>query len=127
MGMAGTFRALSDRTRREILGLLAAGPMTAGEIVGRFPMTGATVSHHLSVLRQAGLVSDERHGKNILYELNMTMLDEIMRWTINLKERMEERNDGKTEQDARAGMGAGASPGRGGGGAVRKTGRDDTP
>ena len=85
MGIADTFQALSDGTRREILSLLAAAPMTAGEIGEHFSMTGATISHHLSVLKQAGLVSDEKQGKYIRYELNMTMLDELMRWTISLK------------------------------------------
>jgi len=85
MGIAGTFKALSDSTRREILSLLSSGSMTAGEIGERFSMTGATISHHLSVLKQAGLVSDEKQGKYVLYELNMSMIDEIMRWAINLK------------------------------------------
>ena len=85
MGIAGTFKALSDSTRREILSLLASGSMTAGEIGERFSMTGATISHHLSVLKAAGLVSDEKRGKHILYELNTSMIDEVMRWAINLK------------------------------------------
>jgi len=85
MGIADTFKALSDSTRREILNLLSSGSKTAGEIGERFSMTGATISHHLSVLKQAGLVSDEKQGKYILYELNMSMIDEIMRWAINLK------------------------------------------
>jgi len=85
MGIADTFKALSDSTRREILSLLSFGSMTAGEIGERFSMTGATISHHLSVLKQAGLVIDEKQGKYILYELNMSMVDEIMRWAINLR------------------------------------------
>ncbi|MCL2069048.1 MAG: autorepressor SdpR family transcription factor [Oscillospiraceae bacterium] len=85
MGIADTFKALSDGTRREILGLLAQGSMTAGEIGERFSMTGATISHHLAVLREAGLISDEKEGKYIRYELNMSMIDEIMGWAINLK------------------------------------------
>ena len=59
--------------------------MTAGEIGGRFSMSGATISHHLSVLKQAGLISDEKKGKYIYYELNMSMVDELIRWTIDLK------------------------------------------
>jgi len=94
MGIADTFKALSDSTRREILSLLSSGSMTAGEIGERFSMTGATISHHLSVLKQAGLVSDEKQGKYILYELNMSMVDEIMRWAINLKG---DANDEKTK------------------------------
>ena len=84
MGVADTFKALSDGTRREILSLLAAGSMTAGEIGEKFPMTGATISHHLAVLRDTGLISDEKKGKYIYYELNKTMIDEIMHWAINL-------------------------------------------
>jgi DNA-binding transcriptional ArsR family regulator len=85
MGIANTFKALSDSTRREILSLLASGSMTAGEISEKFEMTSATISHHLSVLREAGLISDEKKGKYICYELNMSMMDEIMSWIINLK------------------------------------------
>ena len=80
MSFQATFKALSDPTRREILELLKTGPMTAGEIVERFPTTGATVSHHLAVLRGAGLVLDEKKGKYITYELNMTVIQEIMSW-----------------------------------------------
>lgn len=80
MGFQKTFKALSDPTRREILELLKKGPMTAGEIAEQFPMTGATVSHHLAVLRGAGLVLDEKKGKYISYELNMTVIEEIMGW-----------------------------------------------
>lgn len=59
--------------------------MTAGEIGERFSMTGATISHHLSVLKQAGLISDEKKGKYVYYELNTSVIDELMRWTIDLK------------------------------------------
>ncbi|MCL2856818.1 MAG: autorepressor SdpR family transcription factor [Oscillospiraceae bacterium] len=83
--MADTFKALSDSTRREILSLLTGGSMTAGEIGERFSMTGATISHHLSVLKQAGLISDEKKGKYVYYELNTSVIDELMRWTIDLK------------------------------------------
>ena len=85
MGIAGTFKALSDSTRREILNLLTSGSMTAGEIGEHFAMTGATMSHHLSVLKHAGLISDDKKGKYIYYELNMSMIDELMRWAIDLK------------------------------------------
>ena len=80
-----TFRALSDPTRRAILDLLKGGARTAGEIGSQFDMTGATVSHHLSVLREAGLISDERRGKYIYYELNLSVLDEITGWIAGLK------------------------------------------
>ena len=85
MGVQDTFKALSDGTRRKILHLLRSGSMTAGEIGEHFAMTGATISHHLSVLRDAGLVSDEKNGKFIRYELNMTMLDELTSWVLSLK------------------------------------------
>ena len=67
MGFAETFKALSDPTRREILNLLKRGPMTAGEIVEQFDMTGASISHHLSVLKHAGVIDDEKKGKYIFY------------------------------------------------------------
>lgn len=85
MGFQETFKALSDPTRREILELLKNGPMTAGEIVERFPMTGATISHHLAVLRGAGLVLDEKKGKYITYELNMTVIEEIIGWAMSFE------------------------------------------
>ena len=80
MSFQQSFKALADPTRRQILELLREGPLTAGEIGGRFPMTAATISHHLSVLREAGLVLDERRGKYIYYELNMTVMDELLAW-----------------------------------------------
>ena len=85
MAFQETFKALSDPTRRSILDLLKSGARTAGEIGSRFDMTGATVSHHLSVLREAGLISDERRGKYIYYELNLSILDEITGWIAGLK------------------------------------------
>ena len=92
MGFQETFKALSDPTRREILNLLREGAKTAGEIGSHFDMTGATVSHHLSVLREAGLISDDRRGKYIYYELNLSVLDEITGWIAGLKgERFDEK------------------------------------
>lgn len=85
MSFQQTFRALSDPTRREILDLLKDGAKTAGDLAARFDMTGATISHHLSVLREAGLVTDERRGKYIYYELNLSVLDEITGWIAALK------------------------------------------
>ena len=85
MGFQETFKALGDPTRREILHLLRDGAKTAGEIGSHFDMTGATVSHHLSVLREAGLISDDRRGKYIYYELNLSVLDEITGWIAGLK------------------------------------------
>ena len=85
MGFQETFKALSDPTRREILRLLRDRAKTAGEICANFDMTGATISHHLSVLREAGLISDDRRGKYIYYELNLSVLDEIAGWIAGLK------------------------------------------
>ena len=85
MSFQKTFKALSDPTRRAILDALKGGAKTAGEIGSWFEMTGATVSHHLSVLKDAGLVSDDRQGKFIYYELNLSVLDEITGWVAGLK------------------------------------------
>ena len=90
MSFQQSFKALADPTRRQILELLREGPLTAEEIGGRFPMTAATISHHLSVLREAGLVLDERRGKYIYYELNMTVMDELLAWAASFR-REEER------------------------------------
>ena len=85
MSFQETFKALSDPTRREILRLLRDGAKTAGEIGGHFDMTGATISHHLAVLREAGLITDDKRGKYIYYELNLSVLDEITGWIAGLK------------------------------------------
>lgn len=85
MGFQETFKALSDPTRREILHILRDGAKTAGEIGSHFAMTGATISHHLSVLREAGLVTDDKRGKCIYYELNLSVLDEITGWIAGLR------------------------------------------
>lgn len=85
MRLQRTFKALSDLNRREILNLLKEGPMTAGEIAEHFQVSGATVSHHLSVLKEAGLVLDDRRGKYIYYELNMSVVDELLGWVSALK------------------------------------------
>lgn len=85
MGFQQTFQALSDPTRREILKLLRGGPMAAGEIAAHFSVSGATISHHLSILRNAGLVLDEKRGKFIYYELDQSVLDEILGWLTSLK------------------------------------------
>ena len=76
--MNDVFRALSDPTRREILELLRAGPRTSGEIAGKFPSSWATISRHLSVLREADLILAERNGQNIVYELNTTVFQEVV-------------------------------------------------
>ena len=84
--MQETFKALSDPTRREILELLKERRMTAGEIASHFQMTNATVSHHLAVLRKADLISDDRDGKYIYYELNLSVFEEVIHWFQSFKE-----------------------------------------
>mgnify|MGYP003473329621 CR=1 FL=1 len=85
MGLQATLKALSDPIRREILEHLKAGRLSAGEIAGRFTVTGAAVSRHLSVLKEADLIRDSRQGKYIYYELNASVLEEIMLWLSGLK------------------------------------------
>ncbi|MGI5921083.1 MAG: autorepressor SdpR family transcription factor [Syntrophomonadaceae bacterium] len=74
------FKALSDNTRREILRMLQEGDLTAGEISDRFNITRPSISHHLSLLKQANLVQDVRKGQNIVYSLNTTVFQEILGW-----------------------------------------------
>lgn len=85
MGLQNTLRALSDPIRREILNMLKAGRLSAGEIGDRFDVTAAAISRHLSVLKDADLIRDERAGKYIYYELNASVLEEIMLWIKDLK------------------------------------------
>lgn len=85
MSLQRTLKALSDPIRREILNLLKAGPMAAGDIAAKFDVTGAAVSRHLSVLKEAELIRDKRDGKFIYYELNASVLEEIMLWITDLK------------------------------------------
>jgi DNA-binding transcriptional ArsR family regulator len=80
-----TMRALADPIRREILNMLKSGRMSAGDITERFDVTGASVSRHLSVLKEADLIRDTREGKFIYYELNASVLEEIMLWITGLK------------------------------------------
>ena len=85
MGIHTTLKALADPTRREILELLKQGRMAAGEIVDHFQISGAAISRHLSVLKDADLIRDTREGKFIYYELNASVLEEIMLWITQLK------------------------------------------
>ena len=85
MGLQNTLRALADPIRREILNLLKKGRMSAGEIVEHFDVTGASISRHLSVLKDADLIRDTREGKFIYYELNTSVLEEVMLWLVTLK------------------------------------------
>ena len=83
--MQAAFKALSDPTRREILKILRNGPKTSGELAEKFPSAWATISRHLAVLRDAGLILSERNGQQIVYELNTTVFEDVvnhlMQWT----------------------------------------------
>ncbi len=85
MAMQHTLRALADPIRREILGMLKDGKMSAGEICEHFPVTGASISRHLSVLKEADLIRDSREGKYIFYEINTSVLEDVMLWISALK------------------------------------------
>lgn len=92
MTFAATFKALSNPVRREILNLLKAGRLSAGEISNNFDMTGATVSHHLSVLKKANLIVETRVKNFIYYDLNASVLEEIMVWFADLRGSNDEKN-----------------------------------
>ncbi|MBE6977690.1 MAG: winged helix-turn-helix transcriptional regulator [Ruminococcaceae bacterium] len=85
MGLQATLRALADPIRREILNLLKSGRLTAGQICQHFSVTDAAISRHLSVLREADLIRDTREGKYIYYDLNASVLEEILLWIGDLK------------------------------------------
>ena len=92
MGFSDTMKALSDPVRREILNLLKGGSMTAGDIAGRFDMTNATVSYHLSQLKKAGLVFESREKNYIYYSLNASVLEEVLLWLQALRGGEEHEN-----------------------------------
>lgn len=94
MSFAETFKALSDPVRRDILQLLKSGPMSAGDIGSHFDMTGATVSYHLKILKKADLIWEKKEKNFIFYELNTSVLEEIMLWISDLKG---ENDDDKKE------------------------------
>ena len=85
MPLQQTLRALSDPTRREIVTILKSGPQTAGQLSSRFAISAAAVSKHLSVLKDAGLVRIRREGTFIIYELNASVLEELLAWLLELK------------------------------------------
>ena len=85
MSLQNTLKALSDPIRREILNMLKGGRLSAGAITEHFSVTGAAISRHLSVLKEADLIRDTREGKFIFYELNASVLEEIMLWITDLK------------------------------------------
>lgn len=90
------FKALSDPTRRKILQLVKHRDMTAGEIAAEFDITKASISHHLSILKQAGLVTDERQGQNIVYSLEATVFQEVIAWLMEYTGQEGQRG-GRTE------------------------------
>ena len=85
MSLQETLKALSDPTRREIHQLLRSGSKSAGEISEKFDITAAAISRHLSVLKDADLIRDQRDGKFIIYTLNTSVLEDVLFWVSNLK------------------------------------------
>ena len=81
--MGDVFKALGDPTRRKILELLQKESLSAGEIADYFQITKPSISHHLSILKNSGLIVDERKGQNIIYSLNMTVFQEMMKWVMS--------------------------------------------
>jgi ArsR family transcriptional regulator, arsenate/arsenite/antimonite-responsive transcriptional repressor len=79
------FKALNDQTRREIIDLLKKGDMTAGDIADHFKITKPSISHHLDLLKQAGLVEAVKQGQFIYYSLNATVVDDLIKWVLQLK------------------------------------------
>ena len=92
MALQETTKALADPIRRSILNLLKKGPMTAGDIQSHFDVTFASVSRHLSVLKDADLIRDRRDGKFIYYELNASILEEVLLWIYELRGDNNEEN-----------------------------------
>lgn len=95
MGFAETFKALSDPVRRDILEMLKKGRMSAGDIASNFDMTGATISYHLNILKKAELIRENKQKNFIFYELNTSVVEEVMLWLSGLKE-----SDGTKEDSA---------------------------
>lgn len=93
MGFDSTIRALGDPTRREILRALRAGDLTAGDIASRFSITAASISHHLNVLREAGLVQSQREGRTIVYSLESTVFQEFVSQLMTM---LDAGEDGRT-------------------------------
>ena len=85
MSLQATLKALSDPIRREILNLLKSGRLSAGEITDHFDVTAASISRHLSVLKEADLIRDQRQGKFIFYDINTSVLEETLLWLKDLK------------------------------------------
>ena len=93
MAFNEVFKALSDKTRRKILELLRDEDKTAGEIAEYFNITKASISHHLSILKQANLISDEREGQFIYYSLNTSIFEEVIGWFMGLSDKEKNGED----------------------------------
>jgi DNA-binding transcriptional ArsR family regulator len=85
MSLNDAFKALADPNRRKILDLLKKGDLAAGEIAEHFDMTKPSISNHLNLLKQAELVRDERRGQHIVYSLNTTVFQDVMKWILDLQ------------------------------------------
>ncbi|TLG77155.1 autorepressor SdpR family transcription factor [Culicoidibacter larvae] len=91
--MQSVFKALSDPTRREILQLLKKNDMTAGEIASFFNMSKPSISHHLTILKQADLIIDNKKGQHIWYSINLSVFSEVIAWFMSLNESEEKDNE----------------------------------
>ncbi len=96
--MNNTFRALNDKTRRDILELLKKRDMTAGEIADSFSISKPSISHHLDILKQAGLVDSAKEGQFIYYSLNMTVMDELFGWLMQFKTTQDKKSNSRTKK-----------------------------
>lgn len=99
--MNSLFKALNDPTRRQILDLLRGGDLNAGDIAERFDMTKPSISHHLDLLRQAGLVESVKQGQFINYSLNTTVLDELLAWLMSFQKTEDPTSEIKTSEPTR--------------------------
>jgi DNA-binding transcriptional ArsR family regulator len=85
------FKALNDETRREIIEMLKKGDLTAGEIADKFNITKPSISHHLDILKQAGLLEAVKQGQFIYYSLNTTVVDDLVKWVLTLKNKTKKK------------------------------------
>ena len=80
--MNKVFKALNDPTRRKILEMLREKDLTAGEIAGRFDITWPSISHHLDLLRKAGLVDSQKEGQFVCYSINTSVMEDLLEWML---------------------------------------------
>ena len=85
--MNALFKALNDPTRRAILELLRDGDLTAGQIAERFEISWPSISHHLDLLKKAGLVSSQKEGQFVCYSINTTVLDDMLQWILQFTDK----------------------------------------